>query len=344
MMQPLFTITVILDKIADKLSGVVKKSTSLRCALKRLLDLDRGLFMGVPGLNGEPGPPGVDGLPGPPGLRGDNGSDGEDGTGVTFLGEVMEVPTTPGPLGGVYFVSSSSSWVIFDGTDWRPWTVNGVQGPAGEAPRWQGAYQSLVTYRLGDIVRFQNAIYAYGHTVPSAGNEPSLTSAYWMFLNADGPQGSKGDPGPPGPSGGAITVASTLIVEVSRNGVSVDLDAIGVPMQSLGVIMGVPKIGNANVTLTFNAGSDAKRLILMTDRGTYGGSDGMTLTLNNQTINQISQSNGFKEAMVWYNGVMYNDTLQMTQGSFPTGSARPYPVGSRVLRIPASGSPSLVQY
>jgi hypothetical protein len=109
-------------------------------------------------------PAGVAGQPGPPGPRGPQGNPG--------------TPGNPGPQGNV-----------------------GPPGPIGPAGlNWQGLWSASTTYAENDSVSFGGATYFCYNPAgvgPSVSN-PTLDTANWALLAA---QGAPGVPGPPGTNG-----------------------------------------------------------------------------------------------------------------------------------------------
>lgn len=82
--------------------------------------------------------------------------------------------------------------------------ATGPQGPAGPQGlpglSYQGAYQSIANYTLGDIVLWQGTTYASLHTA-NQGNTPDASPADWGILSERGPAGLVGATGAQGPTG-----------------------------------------------------------------------------------------------------------------------------------------------
>ena len=113
------------------------------------------------GGTGPQGPAGAVGPQGPAGLTGAQGPQG--------------VPGTPGATG-----------------------ATGPQGLAGLT--YEGAYQSTVNYKLGDVALWQGATYS-SLVAGNHGNTPDASPLYWGVLSERGATGAVGATGATGPAG-----------------------------------------------------------------------------------------------------------------------------------------------
>jgi len=76
--------------------------------------------------------------------------------------------------------------------------IQGVQGPPGGAPNWQGAWSASVAYASNSAVSYQGSSY-YAPSAISAGVTPP--AAPWQLIAQKGDPGATGAQGPTGATG-----------------------------------------------------------------------------------------------------------------------------------------------
>ena len=195
---------------------------------------------GVAGAPGATGPAGTTGPAGPIGLQGPQGIKGLPGLGfqgtyssitnyglndvVAFAGSsyistmASNHGNSPGLPTGVWTLLASvgdtgpAGPAGIQGTAGAagiqgPTGTPGDSGPAGKdgAPGkpglvYQGVYQSVDNYTLGDVVLWQGSSWA-SLVTGNHGNTPDQSPSYWGILTQQGLQGLTGATGAPGPQG-----------------------------------------------------------------------------------------------------------------------------------------------
>lgn len=121
---------MILDKIADKFTGIVIVSETIRDALQRLLDIPIATFVGPKGDPGINGADGVDGVDGADGINGTNGIDGINGiNGLDGADGAPGVLLVASDTSESESVTTSSSWVnkltvVFPATLGKMYMIN----------------------------------------------------------------------------------------------------------------------------------------------------------------------------------------------------------------------------
>ncbi|HEV2645674.1 MAG TPA: DNRLRE domain-containing protein [Acidobacteriaceae bacterium] len=143
------------------------------------IDLANSGPAGATGAVGPVGPQGATGATGSPGVSGATGPIGPQGI--------------PGPAGATGATG--------------PQGLTGPAGPAGPAGLgtgggfvYQGSYNSLTNYALGDVVVWQGSSYT-SLGAGNRGNTPNLSPQQWGVLTAQGPAGPTGAPGVAGAAG-----------------------------------------------------------------------------------------------------------------------------------------------
>ncbi|MBS1820609.1 MAG: collagen-like protein [Acidobacteria bacterium] len=140
---------------------------------------------GAIGPQGPAGATGVQGAIGPTGPQGPKGDTGSQG---------LQGPQGPAGLTGPTGPSGPQG-------PQGPQGITGVAGPAGSPGLvYQGAYSSTTNYALGDVVFWQGASYV-SLGANNHGNTPSLSTAQWGVLTAQGPVGLQGPIGATGATG-----------------------------------------------------------------------------------------------------------------------------------------------
>ncbi len=146
---------------------------------------------GSTGLTGAAGPTGAAGSTGPTGQQGLAGLPGAQGsTGPTGLQGVAGATGIAGAAGTAGAKGATGAT-----------GVNGAPGATGSPGLvYQGAYSSLTSYTLGDVVLFAGSSYASLQS-SNHNNTPGESLAFWGLLTAQGPIGPAGVAGATGPTG-----------------------------------------------------------------------------------------------------------------------------------------------
>jgi len=185
---------------------------------------------GPAGTSGAQGPQGIQGLPsttpGPEGPQGVQGEQGPSGPTIKVLGVYdtlhdLEISISAPDIGDAYLVKETNSIVVWDGLQWEPFDIVGVQGPQGiqgpvgpEGPMGPQGIQGIQGVS-GPTIKI-NGVYQNLAALELAVPLPAVGDAYitideqkvWMWEGSDweafdimGPQGIQGLQGVPGEKG-----------------------------------------------------------------------------------------------------------------------------------------------